>query len=58
MIDRNLMFNLLGETSKLHENVESTIIDIFRKFDMLMTRELTFVEFKGFYESVNKEITL
>ena len=37
--------------------LKSTIQDIFRKFDMLLNRELTYVEFKGFYECINKTIT-
>lgn len=36
---------------------KSTISDIFRKFDMLLNRKLTYVEFKGFYECINKTIT-
>lgn len=38
----------------LNPLVESTIIDIFRKFDMLLTRELAFIEFKGFFECIDK----
>ena len=50
-------FRLIDKHGKLHELVESTIIDIFRKFDMLLTRELTYVEFKGFFECIKKTIT-
>ena len=38
----------------LSENAESTIYDIFNKFDMLMNRELTLIEFKAFYECLGK----
>ena len=36
---------------------EITANDIFRKFDMLLNRELGYQEFKGFYECLGKEIT-
>lgn len=48
---------MLDKNRRLNEIVHSTIIDIFRKYDMLLTRELTYVEFKGFYECLNKTIT-
>lgn len=32
-------------------------MDIFRKFDMLLNQELSFVEFRGFYECLNLKIT-
>lgn len=37
---------------------EITANDIFRKFDMLQTRELGYPEFKGFYEclGLNEDI--
>ena len=31
--------------------------DIFRKFDMLMNRELSFSEFRGFFECIGKNLT-
>lgn len=34
-----------------------TANDIFRKFDMLLNRELGYLEFKGFYECIGKDIT-
>lgn len=40
--------------NKFHPLIESTIQDIFRKYDMLLTRELSFVEFKGFFECLDK----
>ena len=48
---------MLDKNGKLHELVESTIIDIFRKFDMLLNRELSYIEFKGFYECLNKNLS-
>jgi hypothetical protein len=36
---------------------EITANDIFRKFDMLLNRELGYLEFKGFYECLGKEIS-
>ena len=36
---------------------ESTANDIFRKFDMLLNRELGYSEFKGFCDCVNKHLT-
>jgi calpain-15 len=45
------------KNGKFHDLVESTIIDIFRKFDMLLNRELSYIEFKAFYECLNKFIS-
>lgn len=39
----------------LSEIAESTIVDIFRKFDMLLTRKLTFKQFKAFLECTSGE---
>jgi hypothetical protein len=36
---------------------EITANDIFSKFDMLLNRELGYLEFKGFYECIGKEIS-
>ena len=33
----------------------NTIKDIFKKFDLLLNRKLGYVEFKGFYEAINKD---
>jgi len=35
----------------------TTVEDIFRKFDMLLIRELTFCEFKGFCECIGRQLT-
>ena len=40
-----------------HELFESTVHDIFRKFDMLLNRELSFTEFRGFYECIGKTMS-
>ena len=40
-----------------HEIFESTILDIFWKFDMLLNRELSFTEFRGFYECIGKNLS-
>lgn len=47
---------MMDKNGKLNEIVLSTIKDVFRKYDLLLTNELTFVEFKGFYECINKTI--
>ena len=48
---------MMDNNGRLHDLVSSTIVDIYRKYDMLLTRELTYVEFKGFYECLNKTLT-
>ena len=41
---------------KIFSNVFiNTIKDIFKKFDLLLNRKLGYVEFKGFYEAINKD---
>ena len=40
-----------------HDLFESTLSDIFRKFDMLLNRELSFTEFRGFYECIGKNLS-
>ena len=40
-----------------HEIFESSICDIFRKFDMLLNWELSFTEFWGFYECIGKNLS-
>lgn len=47
---------LLDREGNLSPNFKSCINDIFRKFDMLLNRELSFNEFKGFYECLSKTI--
>lgn len=53
----NENIKMLDKNRRLNELVHSTILDIFRKYDMLLTRELTYVEFKGFYECLNKTVS-
>jgi hypothetical protein len=36
---------------------ESTANDIFRKFDMVLNKELSYLEFKGFCDCVGKEMS-
>lgn len=36
---------------------ESTVNDIFRKFDMVLNKELGYLEFKGFCDCVGKEMS-
>jgi hypothetical protein len=45
---------LLHANGKLDELLETTIEEIFRKFDMLLYRELTYCEFKGFCECIGR----
>lgn len=48
---------LLTTKGELTDIADSTVQDIFRKFDMLLNRELSFTEFKGFYECINRSLT-
>ena len=36
---------------------KSTLIDIFKKFDLIITNTIDFKEFTGFYEILGKKIT-
>ena len=47
---------LLNDMGDLHPKTISTIKDLFRKFDLLLNNELGFLEFKGFYECINKAL--
>lgn len=48
---------LLDAGGNLSELMNSTVGDIFRKFDMLLNRELSYAEFKSFYDCISKAIT-
>lgn len=55
---------LLDRMGGMTETYRSVVVDVFRKFDMLLNRELSFVgtslftvEFKGFFECLNKSIS-
>lgn len=48
---------LIDSHGNFHELFESTIQDVFRKFDMLLNRELSFTEFRGFFECIGKNLT-
>jgi hypothetical protein len=47
----------MNSHGQLHEIFEATINDIFRKFDMLLNKELTYTEFKGFCECIGRNMT-
>ena len=38
----------------MHDLLDLTLTDIFRKFDMLLNHELTYCEFKGFCECIGR----
>lgn len=42
---------------KLTPLARSAIDDIFRKYDVLMTRELGYLEFSAFFESIDRKIS-
>jgi hypothetical protein len=48
---------LIDYSGELSDLAELSIADIFRKFDMLLNRELTFPEFKNFYEQIGRQLT-
>ena len=48
---------LMNGNGDLNELFDSTINDIFRKFDMLLNRELSYTEFRGFYECLGKNLS-
>ena len=47
---------LISSKSELTQQFKLCVKDIFRKFDMLLNRELSFIEFKGFYDCLNLQI--
>ena len=49
--------NLTSRDGELTPIARSTIDDIFRKFDMLLNSELSYTEFKGFYECIGRTIS-
>ena len=55
--DQMPSFHMTKDKKCMSTLFESTANDIFRKFDMLLNRELSYMEFKGFYECLDKEIT-
>lgn len=48
---------LIDRLGVMTDSYKSVITDVFRKFDMLLNRELSYNEFKGFYDCLNKSIT-
>jgi len=55
--DENIQLIESDGLGTYHELFESTVAEIFRKFDMLLNRELSFTEFRGFYECIGKNLT-
>lgn len=59
--DREEMKNVAITTSdgmsQMSMLFESTVADIFRKFDMLLNRELGYSEFRGFCDCVGRITT-
>ena len=56
--EKEEMKNVAITTSDGHNQMsmlfESTVSDIFRKFDMLLNRELGYGEFRGFCDCVGR----
>lgn len=48
---------LMNSHGQLHDLFDTTINDIFRKFDMLLNRELSYCEFKGFCECIGRNLS-
>jgi len=48
---------LIDSWGNFDELFESAVQDIFWKFDMLLNRELSYTEFRGFYECIGKNLT-
>lgn len=48
---------LIDDQQNFNELFDMTINDIFRKFDMLLNRELSYTEFRGFYECLGKNLS-
>ena len=53
----NVAITTSDQTKQMSMLFESTANDIFRKFDMLLNRELGYSEFKGFCDCVGKHMT-
>lgn len=48
---------LMDKHGAFHELFEITLSDIFRKFDMLLNRELSYSEFRGFFECIGRNLS-
>ncbi len=48
---------LVKPDGEIDERLECALKDIFRKFDMLLNKELTYAEFKGVCECINKKLS-
>lgn len=47
----------LYEDGQISQIVESTIADIFRKFDLVISNTIDYKEFKGFFDIIGKRMT-
>ena len=56
-IDEPLNTKLLDNKKQPTEIFDSTIGDIFRKFDLVINNTIDFKEFKGLYDIIGKKIT-
>lgn len=48
--------HLLDDNGQPNELFDSTISDIFRKFDLIISNTIDFKEFKGLYDIIGKKI--
>jgi hypothetical protein len=48
---------LIGSNKKATDLFSSTLDDIFRKFDLVISNTIDFKEFKGLYDIIGKKIT-
>lgn len=46
----------MDSQENFNELFDLTLNDVFRKFDMLLNRELSYTEFRGFYECLGKNL--
>lgn len=51
------MVRLIGPNGEPTELFDSTLSDIFRKFDLVISNTIDFKEFKGLYDIIGKKIT-
>jgi hypothetical protein len=56
-VDPSDLVHSLFEEGQPSQLFESTVADIFRKFDLVISNTIDFKEFKGFYEIIGKRIT-
>lgn len=51
------IIKLLDENGIMTPIFKSTVSDIFKKFDLVISNTIDFKEFKGFYDIIGKKIT-